>query len=65
MKDVTVNELTWTDRLINRHMARILTELEQANCPVLYIEAVKSKLTWLRNDINEERERHENQNHQA
>ena len=39
------------ERIVNRHMARLLTDLEQAGCPELYKQAVKSELTWLRADL--------------
>ena len=42
-----------TDKIINRHTARLLTELEDAGCPVIFKDAVKSKLHWLRDDLNE------------
>lgn len=42
-----------TDSVVNRHMARLLSELEAANCPSIYIDAVKSKLVWMRSDLNE------------
>jgi hypothetical protein len=45
-----------TDGLVNRHMARLLAELEDAGCPVIFREAVKSKLQWLRSDLNELKE---------
>lgn len=38
-------------RIINRHIARILTELEDEQCPVLIFEHIKDRLTWLRKDI--------------
>jgi hypothetical protein len=41
-------------RLINRHMARLLTDLEDAGCPKLYIQAVKSAFTWLKDDVTKE-----------
>jgi hypothetical protein len=41
-------------RMINRHMARLLTDLEDAGCPKLYIQAVKSALTWLKDDVRNE-----------
>jgi hypothetical protein len=41
-------------RLINRHMARLLTDLEDAGCPKLYIQAVKGALTWLKDDVRNE-----------
>jgi hypothetical protein len=42
-----------SDKIINRHIARLLTNLEQANCPEVYVQAVKSELTWLRSDLKE------------
>jgi len=50
-----------TDAIINRHMARLLSELEEAGCPAIFRDAVKSKLQWLRADLSEtkEAERHE------
>jgi hypothetical protein len=50
-----MNELrdrTEVDAVINRHMARLLSELEDAGCPSIFREAVKSKLAWLRSDLN-------------
>jgi hypothetical protein len=47
------NEMTDTDRIVNRHIARLLTELEEAGCPVIFREAVKSKLAWMRADLKE------------
>ena len=38
--------------LVNRHMARLLSELEDAECPVIFRDAVKKELIWLRDDIN-------------
>jgi hypothetical protein len=49
-----MNELTeTTDKIINRHIARLLTNLEQAHCPDIYVQAVKSELSWLRSDLKE------------
>lgn len=48
-----MNEMSDTDRVINRHIARLLSELEEARCPSVYVQAVKSKLTWLRSDLKE------------
>ena len=47
-----MNELT---RIINRHKARILQNLEDAGCPVIFRDAVTSGLNWLRSDIQNER----------
>ncbi len=41
------------DRIMNRHKARLLTNLEEVNCPAIYIDAVKSALNWLRSDLND------------
>jgi hypothetical protein len=38
--------MTESDAIINRHMARLLSELEDAGCPTIFVEAVKSKLVW-------------------
>ena len=46
-------QMSNTDAVVNRHMARLLSELEAVNCPTIYIEAVKSKLVWMRSDLNE------------
>jgi len=50
-----------TDGIINRHMARLLSELEEAGCPAIFREAVKSKLQWLRSDLNEMKEEERNE----
>jgi len=42
-----------SDRLVNRHMARLLDELQDAGCPAIFREAVKSEMVWLRSDLNE------------
>ena len=56
-------EMKDIDAIINRHMARLLGELEDAGCPAIFREAVKSKLIWLRQDMKEKSERpdHERQ----
>lgn len=48
-----MRDMTETDRIVNRHMARLLTDLEDAACPAIYVDAVKSKLAWMRKDLNE------------
>lgn len=57
MKDE--RDITETERIVNRHMARILTNLGDANCPDVYIQAVKSEMAWLRKDLNELNEQQE------
>ena len=46
--------MTRTDKIVNRHMARLLDELEQAHCPVIYRDAIKRELVWLRDDLRGE-----------
>lgn len=48
MSEELFNEIT---RIVNRHKARLLTDLTDANCPKMYIEAVSSALSWLRSDL--------------
>ena len=43
--------MTRTDQIVNRHTARLLSELEDAGCPRIFVDAVKSKLHWLRDDL--------------
>ena len=46
--------------IINRHMARLLANLEDAGCPAIYKDAVKAELVWLRSDLTtQEGDRHE------
>jgi len=47
------SEATDSDRICSRHMARLLTDLEAASCPSVYVQAVKSALAWLRKDLHE------------
>ena len=48
-----MNELNEINRITNRHKARILKNLEDAGCPVIFRDAVASGLNWLRSDLNE------------
>lgn len=41
------------DKVCNRHMARMLSELEEAGCPAVFRDHVRSKLQWLRSDLKE------------
>lgn len=45
--------LTEVDRIVNRHKARLLDELEGGNCPVVFLRAVKGAIDWMRSDLNE------------
>lgn len=38
-------------RMVNRHMARLLFDLESANCQRIFVEAVKDEMQWLRKDL--------------
>ena len=50
----SMNEMKITSNaIINRHKARLLKNLEDANCPQVYRDAVTTGLNWLRSDINE------------
>lgn len=40
-------------QIINRHLARTLTNLEDVDCPATYIKEVKSGFQWLRSDVEE------------
>ena len=46
-------ELNEVNRICNRHKARILKNLEDAGCPVVFRDAVSSGLNWLRSDLSE------------
>ena len=45
--------MTVTNSIVNRHMARLLSELEEAGCPAIFRDAVKSKFVWLRDDLDQ------------
>jgi hypothetical protein len=51
-----MSELNDIDRIVNRHMARLLTDLEDAGCPVVFRETVKARLSWMRSDLKEMRD---------
>ena len=40
------------DKIVNRHMARTLENLEDAGCPDIFIKAVKSSFVWMRSDLS-------------
>jgi hypothetical protein len=48
-----MNDDNEVNTLVNRHMARLLTDLEDAKCPRVYHGIVKGALVWLRSDICE------------
>ena len=41
------------DRICNRHMRRLLQNLEEDAAPQLIIDAVKKEMVWLRQDLRE------------
>jgi hypothetical protein len=51
--------------IVNRHMARLLADLEDAGCPVVFRECVKSRLQWLREDLTETKETDERTDRRA
>ena len=38
-------------RIINRHKAKLLTSLEEINCPTAYISVIRNQIDYLRNDM--------------
>ena len=54
-----MKEQTESDRIVNRHMARLLAGLEEAGCPLIFREAVKSALVWMRDDLKAKDEQNE------
>ena len=48
-----MSELNEINRIVNRHKARMLGRLEEANCPDIFIDSVCSDINWLRSDLNE------------
>ena len=48
-----MNEMNEANRIVNRHKARLLRNLEDAQCPRIFLDAVISGLNWLRSDLNE------------
>ena len=46
-----MNETKEITRLVNRHKARLLKNLENAQCPSIYHQAVRDSLDWLRADL--------------
>ena len=48
-----MNDENAVNVIVNRHMARLLSDLEDASCPRVYHGIVKGALVWLRSDICE------------
>jgi hypothetical protein len=38
-------------RLCNRHIARLMCDLEDSQCPPVYRATVRSEMQWLRRDV--------------
>lgn len=45
-----------TENTIKRHMAKLLTRLDDANCPEIYISDIKRQFHFLRDDLCNESE---------
>jgi hypothetical protein len=45
------NEKPTVSKIVNRHIARLMTDLEDANCPVVFRTVVKGRMQWLRDDL--------------
>jgi hypothetical protein len=54
-----MNETKELTRIINRHKARLLRNLEDASCPMVYKDAVKTAYDWMRSDVQGLSERNE------
>jgi hypothetical protein len=48
-----MNDPKATSAIVNRHMARLLTDLEDAGCPVVFRDCVKSRMQWMRDDLQD------------
>lgn len=48
-----MNEVNETNRIVNRHKARLLKNLEDVQCPRIFLDAVINGLNWLRSDLND------------
>lgn len=53
MSEGNMNEMNESNRIINRHKARLLKNLEDAQCPRIFLDAVISGINWLRSDLND------------
>lgn len=45
-------------RIINRHKAKLLTSLEEINCPTAYLSVIRNQIDFLRNDLIDETKKH-------
>jgi len=48
-----MNETKEIKRIINRHKARLLCNLEDAGCPRIFIDAIISGYDWMRSDVQD------------
>lgn len=44
--------LSSTDVVVNRHMARFLTDMKEAGCPKIWIDSMKSEFVLIRHELN-------------
>jgi hypothetical protein len=49
-------------RLCNRHIARLMCDLEDSQCPPVFRGLVRSEMQWLRRDLVEAVEKSEGRN---
>jgi hypothetical protein len=49
-------------RLCNRHIARVMCDLEDSQCPPVYRATVRAEMQWLRRDVVEAVEKSEGRN---
>jgi hypothetical protein len=49
-------------RLCNRHIARLMCDLEDSQCPPVYRATVRAEMQWLRRDVVEAVEKSEGLN---
>jgi hypothetical protein len=50
-------------RIINRHKAKLLTSLEEINCPTAYLSVIRNQVDYLRNDLLQAGENNEDAIH--
>lgn len=46
-----MNNREQVNAIVNRHIARVMTDLTEMGVPTLLSEAIKSRLQWLRSDL--------------
>ena len=63
MHKMNTNETKEISRIINRHKARLLGNLEDAGCPRVFLDAVISGYDWMRSDVQNITEGNEGVSH--